>query len=147
MTDAKVQEGETENPFSFFRTPWFKDAILQLCADGWPTFIVPLNIKINQCEEAYEALKIENESLKLQVKLLSEKTFNDVQELQKENAKLRDKLKWIEPSEDMSLENLVKYYSDHCDMFHEENIKLKEQNVKLTTKLTRQRNSYANRSL
>ena len=81
MTDAKAQEGETENPFSFFRTPWFKDAISQLCADGWPTFIVPLNIKINECEEAYEALKKENEALKLQVKLLSEKTFNDVQKL------------------------------------------------------------------
>ena len=92
MTDAKVQEGETENPFSFFRTPWFKDAISQLCADGWPTFIVPLNIKINQCEEAYEALKIENESLKLQVKLLSEKTFNDVQVLKHDYKLMRETL-------------------------------------------------------
>lgn len=58
---------DEKNPFDFFQTYWFKDATSQLCADGWPTFVVPLNVKISECKSEYEKLKAENAELKADI--------------------------------------------------------------------------------
>ena len=48
------------HPFDFFDSPWFKDATKQLCIDGWPAFIVPLNIGIRQARESYNSVALDN---------------------------------------------------------------------------------------
>lgn len=44
----------------FFEGEWYKDGVKQLCADGWPTFIVPVNIK---------AMELLGENAKLETEL------------------------------------------------------------------------------
>ena len=48
----------------FFEGEWYKDGLKQLCADGWPTFVVPVNIKIRELIEENAKLRAENERLK-----------------------------------------------------------------------------------
>lgn len=86
------QMTEVKNPFDFFESSWFKDATVQLCADGWPTFIVPLNVKIRECKESYEQLQKENEKVKNSYSVLRKQLSVDFQyqEIEKLN-KLLDK--------------------------------------------------------
>lgn len=53
---------DKQNPFELFDGEWFKDATSQLCADGWPAFIVPLNIGIRKIRESHQELKSALES-------------------------------------------------------------------------------------
>lgn len=55
-------------PREFFESEWFKDATQKLCADGWPTFVVPLNVKIREALDAYDRLAEENKIFKNELK-------------------------------------------------------------------------------
>jgi hypothetical protein len=70
-----MPEAVKKNPFELFDSPWFKDATKQLCIDGWPTFIVPLNIGIEQAKDAYSALKAECERLTAKIELQRENSI------------------------------------------------------------------------
>lgn len=50
-----VKEGLT--PKEFFESEWYKDGCRQLCADGWPTFIVPVNIQIKKLQSENQGLR------------------------------------------------------------------------------------------
>lgn len=43
----------------FFNGEWYKDGVKQLCADGWPTFIVPVNIKVMELLEENSKIEVE----------------------------------------------------------------------------------------
>jgi hypothetical protein len=62
--NKKPPEAVGNNPFELFDSKWFRDATEQLCIDGWPIFIVQVNIGIQQARKAYSALKAECERLK-----------------------------------------------------------------------------------
>lgn len=44
-------------PKQFFESEWYKDGCRQLCADGWPTFIVPVNIQIKKLQSENQGLR------------------------------------------------------------------------------------------
>lgn len=44
-------------PKEFFEGEWYKDGIKQLCADGWPTFVVPVNIQVRNLLEENQKLQ------------------------------------------------------------------------------------------
>lgn len=80
-----MTEAVEKNPFELFDSPWFKDATSQLCADGWPAFIVPLNIGIRQAREAYSALKEEinhlSHIIQSQANLITSQGARDIDQL------------------------------------------------------------------
>lgn len=41
----------------FFNGEWYKDGIRQLCTDGWPTFVVPVNIRIQEMLDELDQLQ------------------------------------------------------------------------------------------
>lgn len=57
MTDQKTISAK-----EFFEGEWYKDGLKQLCADGWPTFVVPVNIKIRELIEENAKLREERDA-------------------------------------------------------------------------------------
>ncbi len=80
-------ENKPLSPFELFDTPWFKDATGQLCADGWPAFVVPLNVEIRKAKEAYQA------------------ALNKIDKLTAENAEFARKLEKCKQQRDFWINN------------------------------------------
>ena len=84
--NAGVKEGLT--PKEFFESEWYKDGIKQLCADGWPTFVVPVNIKIRelleQNQDLAEQIKVNLAGQERELKFMHE-----VEKLRAENGRLK----------------------------------------------------------
>ena len=79
-------------PKEFFESEWYKDGTKQLCADGWPTFVVPVNIKIRelleQNQDLAEQIKVNLAGQERELKLMHE-----VEKLRAENERLTEALK------------------------------------------------------
>lgn len=43
-------------PKEFFESEWYKDGVRQLCFDGWPGFVVPVNIQVKNLIEQNDHL-------------------------------------------------------------------------------------------
>lgn len=66
MTDTLKKVDDKISHKEFFMGSWYKSGIRDLCTDGWPAFVVPVNMRIN-------------------------KMLNDLDELQTELAQLKEK--------------------------------------------------------
>lgn len=91
MTNQNQSEGLS--PKEFFEGEWYKDGSKQLCADGWPTFIVPVNIQIRKLIE-------ENDKLK--------EYLRQVQESHKRQCDLNDKIH----AKNQKLADALKFYAN-----------------------------------
>lgn len=69
MTQPKDPQ-EPLKPKDFFNSEWFKDGTKKLCSDGWPTFVVPLNIMVNKMLEENQALQSKLEKAEAEIKRL-----------------------------------------------------------------------------
>lgn len=62
MTNQNQSEGLS--PQEFFESEWYRDGLKQLCVDGWPTFVIPVNIQVSKLISDYDKLKEENQRLR-----------------------------------------------------------------------------------
>jgi len=48
MSDTLKKVDEKISHKEFFMGSWYQNGIKDLCTDGWPAFIVPVNMRINK---------------------------------------------------------------------------------------------------